>query len=320
MKKCNFRIICLLTALLLVLGMGAVAAEEKPISVVLDGRTLAFQDQNPTIHNDRTLVPFRGVLEAMGVTVDWIGETRTVTAEKGNIKVTLTIDEPVMYKNGQAISLDVPAQIINSRTMVPVRAVSESFDAKVEWNSTTRAVVISTDEVLNEAIKYWETADSYYWCANIDFTYDATPISVQMEQGNNRTKKIEMGSFSMTIGKEKSYNMLIANAEKCYNDLNGKVSEEVTPAGWELAPIISVGTPFLLEKEEGNLRTYRLIDGSNARIVVDKQKKIPTKLIFPKDSLSSLFELNGAVFNSDFGGNLVFGGDQVLTIWKKYAK
>ena len=60
-------------------SMHAMAADE--IGVVLDGKKLTF-DQNPVIKNDRTLVPFRGILEAMGAQVSWDGEAKKVTAKK----------------------------------------------------------------------------------------------------------------------------------------------------------------------------------------------------------------------------------------------
>jgi len=48
-----------------------------------------------------------------------------------------------MKKNGVAIELDVPPQIVNGRTLVPARAVAESFGAKVDWDGSTRTVTIT---------------------------------------------------------------------------------------------------------------------------------------------------------------------------------
>ena len=39
--------------------------------------------------------------------------------------------------------MDVPAQVINGRTMIPVRAIAESFGATVEWDNTCKAVYIN---------------------------------------------------------------------------------------------------------------------------------------------------------------------------------
>mgnify|MGYP000246646339 CR=1 FL=1 len=48
-----------------------------------------------------------------------------------------------MYKNGKAVTLDVPAQLINDRTLVPVRAIAEAFGCNVDWNSNTQTVTIT---------------------------------------------------------------------------------------------------------------------------------------------------------------------------------
>ena len=112
------------------------------ITVIINGKPLALE-QPPIIENGRTLVPLRAIFEALGAEVDWNPETQTVTAGKGGTTVMLTIGSNTLIKNGQQISLDVPARIVGGRTLVPVRAVAESFDAEVEWDASTRTVNIT---------------------------------------------------------------------------------------------------------------------------------------------------------------------------------
>ena len=111
------------------------------IGVTVNGAEVSF-DQPPIIVDNRTLVPLRAIFEAMGATVDWDQETQTVTSSKGDISVSLTIGSNTMYKNGSPVELDVPAQVVNGRTLVPVRAVSEAFGADVDWNQDTKTVII----------------------------------------------------------------------------------------------------------------------------------------------------------------------------------
>ena len=113
----------------------------KAIDVCVDEQYLYF-DQEPVLENNRTLVPLRAIFEALGATVDWDGTTQTVTAKKGNVTITLQINSNTMYKNNKAIGLDVPATLRNSRTLVPVRAVSEAFDCDVDWNGKYQTVII----------------------------------------------------------------------------------------------------------------------------------------------------------------------------------
>ena len=132
----------------------AVAAPTEPISIatraearipiIVDDIEI-FCDQPPVIVEDRTLVPLRAIFEALGAEVYWDNDARSVTATKEDTTIFLAIGSSVLYKNGEATYMDVPGQIINDRTMVPVRAVSESFGAKVYWDNDTRTVRVYTD-------------------------------------------------------------------------------------------------------------------------------------------------------------------------------
>lgn len=115
------------------------------IPVFVDGVQISF-DQQPIIRDDRTLVPLRGVFEALGATVYWNNDTRSVTAYKDDTTVELAIGSSTMYVNGQPKYLDVAGQIINDRTLVPLRAISEAFEAIVYWDNDTRTVRVYSDE------------------------------------------------------------------------------------------------------------------------------------------------------------------------------
>lgn len=119
---------------------------ENDIQVKLDGKTLSF-DVPPQIINDRTMVPLRAIFEALGATVDWNQETKTVTSTKGDTTIKLTIDSNTMYVNDNTVTLDSPACVVDDRTLVPVRAISEAYNTKVDWNGDTRTVVISSNTV-----------------------------------------------------------------------------------------------------------------------------------------------------------------------------
>lgn len=113
------------------------------ISVLLNGNTIAF-DVHPQIINNRTMVPVRAIFEALGASVEWNQETQTVTAIKGGTTVKLTIDSDTMYVNDTVTAIDSPACIIDDRTLVPVRAVSEAFNIKAEWDENTRTVTLTS--------------------------------------------------------------------------------------------------------------------------------------------------------------------------------
>lgn len=120
------------------------------IKVMLDGNKLAF-DVKPVIFNDRTLVPFRKIFEELDVKVDWNGDTRTVTASNEDVNIKLTIDSDKATINGKEVALDAPAKIFDDRTLVPVRLVSEAIGCTVDWEGTSRTVIIDTQEYLNSS-------------------------------------------------------------------------------------------------------------------------------------------------------------------------
>ena len=117
---------------------------ENDVSVTVNGKLLNF-DQPPIIENGRTLVPMRAIFEALGCKVEYWEEEKIVFAETGFDTISLEIGENTMLLNGETeITLDVPARIENSRTLVPLRAVSEALGANVEWNELDRAVIIES--------------------------------------------------------------------------------------------------------------------------------------------------------------------------------
>lgn len=115
------------------------------ITVLYNGTRISFHayGQNPELLNSRTLVPLRSIFEAMGADVQWDGATSTAIAKRGNVEVKITIGANEIYKNGKAVPVDVPAMLLNSRTMVPARVIAEAFGADVDWNGNGRIVLIT---------------------------------------------------------------------------------------------------------------------------------------------------------------------------------
>ena len=124
-------------------------------NVYVNDREIAFEDQTPIIDIsvNRTLIPLRGVFEAMGASVYWKAEERQVIIDsEDNLKrVVLNIDNPTM-KVMTAVSLvkydtveetlDTAPIIMNNRTMIPLRAVIEAMDGKVDWDNDTHTATI----------------------------------------------------------------------------------------------------------------------------------------------------------------------------------
>ena len=99
----------------------------------------------PVIVNDRTLVPIRAIIEAIGGTASWEAETRTANLNYGKDKIDLVIDSTTAYLNGEAIVIDTAPAIINDRTMLPIRFIAESFQFDVKWDDDTQTITITKE-------------------------------------------------------------------------------------------------------------------------------------------------------------------------------
>ena len=147
MKKHGKKVISLVLAFIMSITMILPVLANEEISVYLDNEQIQF-DVAPLLVNGRTMVPMRAIFEKLGAVVFWDNDTRTAVANKGNVNVSISIDDTTLYKNGQAITLDVPAQLNGGRTLVPLRAVSEAFDCDVQWDGSTQTVnILSTKEL-----------------------------------------------------------------------------------------------------------------------------------------------------------------------------
>ncbi|MDY3030307.1 MAG: stalk domain-containing protein [Clostridia bacterium] len=160
MKK---QIIGLALSVACILGSASAFAEVTP-KVIVDGCEIAFDDQAPIIEKDRILIPVRGVMEAAGARVGWFKESKLVQIQShDNWKITeLTLDSDIMKASAfsktdlisadtKEIKLDVPATLRNDRTLIPLRAVNDSFDYDTSWDDATKTASVRTDRLLPEA-------------------------------------------------------------------------------------------------------------------------------------------------------------------------
>jgi len=116
---------------------------ESEMTVNGDRRSIDNNGTVPVIINDRTLLPVRAVIEAMGGTADWNGETRTVALHMGAADIKLIIDDKTAYLNDEPQELDTAPTIINDRTMLPIRFIAESFGFNVAWDGASQIVTVS---------------------------------------------------------------------------------------------------------------------------------------------------------------------------------
>ncbi len=109
--------------------------------------TYIYSDVEPVIQNGRTLVPMRAIFEALRAEVTWDDATKTAIGKRGGKVIKITNNSSVALVDGKETLLDVPAQIIDGRFVVPVRFVAESFGIKVDWDEWSKTVIINDTSV-----------------------------------------------------------------------------------------------------------------------------------------------------------------------------
>ena len=174
MKK---RLIATLCSLFFILCISAGA-----VNLYVD-TALVESDTPPQIVDGRTLVPVRAIFEAIGATVEWDDATRTATGTREGTTVVIQIDSTTAYVNGEARTLDVPAQIINNRTMVPARFVSEAMGCTVTWDANTETAAVAY-QLKDQKIYVTATGERYHYDGNCNGgTYYEATLAEAMGRG-----------------------------------------------------------------------------------------------------------------------------------------
>lgn len=119
------------TEISLTIGSGQVTIDGSPI-----------QTEPSYTENGATLVPLRVISEAFGAQVEWSEKTRSVSIYLGDCTILLMIDDKSCYVNGTEKILIAAPALKNSTTMVPLRFISETFGAQVQYDEKTNGVLV----------------------------------------------------------------------------------------------------------------------------------------------------------------------------------
>ncbi len=164
-------ILAIIVMLVGIFASGLVAAGSytpgQDIIVNINNATLRLDDP-PVIQAGRTLVPMRAFFEALGADVAWEADTRIAIGNRRGIEVRIPIGSKQPTVNGQTLNIDVPAQIINGRTYIPLRFVGEALGDEVSWDGKHRQVNIITN------LRYHCGTDSYFTTGNQKIALGAT--------------------------------------------------------------------------------------------------------------------------------------------------
>ena len=144
------------------------------VRIIIDGEDFQTTPK-PFIEKGRTFVPIRFISEKLGAKVDWNDEERLVTITKGNNKVILRIDSLIVIYDGEETKYglsDVAPKIVENRTFVPLRLVSNALGVGIEWDQPTRTAYVNSNE-RSEIIPFlmlsyqWNMAKEYLGKLNL---------------------------------------------------------------------------------------------------------------------------------------------------------
>lgn len=96
----------------------------------------------PIVYNGRTLVPIRAIVEKMGGTVGWDGATSSITLTYKSTTIKLVVDSTTATVNGATKTLDVAPMVLNGRTLLPIRFITENFGGEVGWEDRTSTITL----------------------------------------------------------------------------------------------------------------------------------------------------------------------------------
>jgi len=281
----------------------ATPVKEDPIKVSVNGTNLLF-DVSPIIYQGRTLVPLRGIFEALGAEVTWDPSTKTVTGKKESTLIVIKIDDKHPTVNGITKELDVAARIVNGRTLVPLRFISESIGANVNWDSVKKLITIElTTENKDLTVSYIDVGQ-----ADSILIKSPNKKSILIDAGNN-----EDGDNVVSYLKEKGIKKIdVLIGTHAHEDHIGGMDEVIEN--------FDVGK-FYMPKVQTNTKTYEdvlnaakqkslTIISAAANLNIDLDKEIIINMFAPNSSTYEDLNNYSSVIKLTYKNNsFLFTGD-----------
>lgn len=265
----KLRFLNFIILLITVLSVFSSVALADDIKLYFDGNLLSC-DVPPVIISDRTMVPARAFFEALDARVSWNDAKKQVTARTDDTKIILTIGSNVAYVNSVVKVLDSPPVIIDSRTLVPVRFISESLGYEVKWVEKSRSVYIKTPKTPvpdKEEIKEDNTQ------TDTDIPAIATKIK-SMVYSVSENSFVMKFTFSSPLESYSLYNM--DNPVRTVLELDGASSSG--------SKTITVGSGGIKQIRTANHDDYY-------KIVADLEEVLDKKFVLASNKLSATLTL-----------------------------
>lgn len=152
-------------SLILMLSMvGAVAAQERAISLWYGEDQVELGANQPVIQEGITLVPVKPLFDQLNLELGWDGATKTVTGQNDNLSISLQVGETEATINGSEVTLPIAAASMDNVTYVPVRAIGEAAGYRVLWDAEQRAIqLLGANAPVPEEVEAGEGSKGFLW-------------------------------------------------------------------------------------------------------------------------------------------------------------
>lgn len=256
-------------AVLLATGL----SQAQPIYTELDGQRLNFE-QPPVMQQGRVLVPLRGIFENLGADVLYSPANRSIKATADGKTIQLSLGQREAFINGEQVFLDVPADTISGRTMVPLRFVSEALGADVKWRGASRTVAISQNMSSSQQASNDQQPNQNETATNLEIGPIVHSARSTLQPGDTLT-------VTMTGTKQANASFSILGA------MNEIAMSEISPGRYEGRLTIPNG----LNVSNGTLVTYLRKDGRELIQEADRDVTIASNDLNPPITNDRVYNL-----------------------------
>ncbi|MNW43231.1 hypothetical protein D3C74_204250 [compost metagenome] len=143
---------------LLIFSGSMASAKAKPLKLNVNENLLTDM-KSPMVLNDTSFVPVRVIESLGGYKVVWNSKSKTITVIHDGDSLQLTVGNNVALKNHKKISLSTPPVMKDGTTYVPLRFISENFNAIVDWDSKNNGIaIINPDQNAQKLIQSGDLA------------------------------------------------------------------------------------------------------------------------------------------------------------------
>ncbi|MHB8840499.1 MAG: copper amine oxidase N-terminal domain-containing protein [Candidatus Aquicultor sp.] len=244
--------VALIVATISILLSGTAWASTPEITVKVNGVALSSEIP-PLIVSSRTMVPMRTICESIGAGVTWDQRTKTVIVTKSGHIVKLQVGNRIPTKDNSPMKqLDVPAMLIEGRTLVPARFIAEAFGSTVDWLGATRTVDITysdirdgktAQDILNESTATLDAVTSYKFSGTTKSTLIIFPdqagsgpmaITQEITGAFRKPQEVYIKATTTASGGGDLFGLETSGADVSESYTNGSEYYEKVDGTWEL--------------------------------------------------------------------------------------